>query len=249
MMAATARLSGRTFAGMLGVFAEFEREILRDRVKAGIAQARKEGRPHGRPAKIAGKTPEIQDLACKGLSKSAIAKQLNIGRTSVRTLARQRFETRSISPAEFASRAARVVARGYTAIKFDPFATAWKRLQKEEEERAIAIVDATAKAVESTIGLMIEVHGRLALGDAIRFMRRLEPYNIVWVEEPVAAENLEFEHQRAREPMERDHEHAPALRTSPRVQLSAASQFGMNSGFPLVSRDVELTISISVHRL
>jgi DNA invertase Pin-like site-specific DNA recombinase len=68
------------------VFAEFERDILRDRVKAGIAQARKEGRPHGRPAKIAAKTQEIRDLARKGLCKSAIAKQLSIGRTSVRRL-------------------------------------------------------------------------------------------------------------------------------------------------------------------
>jgi putative DNA-invertase from lambdoid prophage Rac len=42
--------SGRALAGMLAVFAEFERDILRDRVKAGIAQARQEGRPHGRPA-------------------------------------------------------------------------------------------------------------------------------------------------------------------------------------------------------
>jgi DNA invertase Pin-like site-specific DNA recombinase len=78
--------SGRAFAGMLAVFAEFERDILRDRVKAGIAQARKDGRPHGRPAKIVGKTQEIRDLARNGMSKSAIAKQLNIGRTSVRRL-------------------------------------------------------------------------------------------------------------------------------------------------------------------
>jgi DNA invertase Pin-like site-specific DNA recombinase len=39
--------SGRALAGMLAVFAEFERDILRDRVKAGIAQARKEGRSTG----------------------------------------------------------------------------------------------------------------------------------------------------------------------------------------------------------
>ena len=78
--------SGRAFAGMLAVFAEFERDILRDRVKAGIAQARKEGRPHGRPATVAGKLREMKKLARKGLSKSAIAKQLNVGRTSVRRL-------------------------------------------------------------------------------------------------------------------------------------------------------------------
>src|SRR5262252_7628426 len=45
--------SGKALAGMLAVFAEFERDILRDRVKAGIAQARKEGRPHGRPPTVA----------------------------------------------------------------------------------------------------------------------------------------------------------------------------------------------------
>ena len=78
--------SGRAFAGMLAVFAEFERDILRDRVKAGIAQARKEGRPHGRPATITGKAQEIRRLAREGLSKSAIANRLKIGRTSVRRL-------------------------------------------------------------------------------------------------------------------------------------------------------------------
>ena len=75
--------SGRALAGMLAVFAEFERDILRDRVKAGIAQARKEGKPHGRP-KTAGKlVKEMQRLRKNGLSNRAIAKRLNIGRTSV----------------------------------------------------------------------------------------------------------------------------------------------------------------------
>ena len=78
--------SGRAFAGMLAVFAEFERDILCDRVKAGIAQARKEGRPHGRPVTAGRKTSEIRKLAKKGLSQSAIARQLKIGRTSVRRL-------------------------------------------------------------------------------------------------------------------------------------------------------------------
>ena len=39
--------TGRALAGLLAVFAEFEREILRERVNAGIANARQEGRPHG----------------------------------------------------------------------------------------------------------------------------------------------------------------------------------------------------------
>ena len=44
------------------MFAEFERDILRDRVKAGIAQARKEGRPHGRPPTMQQHVSEIATL-------------------------------------------------------------------------------------------------------------------------------------------------------------------------------------------
>ncbi len=41
--------AGRAMIGLLTVFAEFERDMIRERVKAGIAQARAEGRKHGRP--------------------------------------------------------------------------------------------------------------------------------------------------------------------------------------------------------
>ena len=75
--------SGRALAGMLAVFAEFERDILRDRVKAGIAQARKEGKPHGRPKTAANLAPEMRRLRKDGLSKRAIAKRLGVSRTSV----------------------------------------------------------------------------------------------------------------------------------------------------------------------
>ena len=78
--------TGRAMAGMLAIFAEFEREILRERVKAGIAQARKEGRPHGRPRSAAMKAAEVLRLKLEGLSHSAIARRLDIGRTSVRRI-------------------------------------------------------------------------------------------------------------------------------------------------------------------
>jgi DNA invertase Pin-like site-specific DNA recombinase len=78
--------TGRALAGLLAVFAEFEREILRERVKAGIAQARKEGRPHGRPRTAANQEANIRALYADGISKSEIARRLRIGRTSVRRL-------------------------------------------------------------------------------------------------------------------------------------------------------------------
>ena len=42
--------SGRAMAGLLAIFAEFEREILRERTRAGLAQARQNGMKLGRPA-------------------------------------------------------------------------------------------------------------------------------------------------------------------------------------------------------
>jgi putative DNA-invertase from lambdoid prophage Rac len=80
--------SGRALAGMLAVFAEFERDILRDRVKAGIAQPRKEGKPHGRPPTAALHSEKVQELFGSGISKREIAKRLGISRASVRRLLR-----------------------------------------------------------------------------------------------------------------------------------------------------------------
>ncbi|MBV8574306.1 MAG: recombinase family protein [Acetobacteraceae bacterium] len=78
--------SGRALAGMLAVFAEFERDLLRDRVKAGIAQARKEGRPHGRPPTVARHATEVRRLSHEGVSKREIARRMGISRASVRHL-------------------------------------------------------------------------------------------------------------------------------------------------------------------
>ncbi len=78
--------SGRAMAGMLAVFAEFEREIIRERVRAGIAHARAQGRLHGRPQTAAKKEKEVKRLFAKGLSKSEIARRLEIGRSSVRRM-------------------------------------------------------------------------------------------------------------------------------------------------------------------
>ncbi len=75
--------AGKAMAGMLAVFAEFERDILRERVKAGIAHARSQGKAHGRPATASLKAGEIRNLQKQGLNHSQIARKLKIGRTSV----------------------------------------------------------------------------------------------------------------------------------------------------------------------
>jgi len=78
--------TGRAMAGMLSVFAAFEHEILRERVRAGIAHARQNGKRLGRPATAAAKTTEIRKLYRAGISKAEIARRLQIGRTSVRRI-------------------------------------------------------------------------------------------------------------------------------------------------------------------
>ncbi len=77
---------GRAMAGLLAIFAEFEREILRERTKAGLAHARENGKRLGRPATAAVHAAEIRKLRRAGVSKSEIARRLQIGRTSVRRI-------------------------------------------------------------------------------------------------------------------------------------------------------------------
>jgi DNA invertase Pin-like site-specific DNA recombinase len=78
--------SGRAMAGLLAIFAEFEREILRERTRVGLAHARENGKRLGRPATAAAHTAEIRKLRRAGISKSEIARRLQIGRTSVRRI-------------------------------------------------------------------------------------------------------------------------------------------------------------------
>ncbi|MBM4224209.1 MAG: recombinase family protein [Gammaproteobacteria bacterium] len=78
--------AGRAMAGLLSVFAEFERDIMRDRVRAGLAHARSQGKRLGRPPTAAGNAGSVRDLFLAGIIKSEIARRLGIGRTSVRRL-------------------------------------------------------------------------------------------------------------------------------------------------------------------
>ena len=78
--------AGRAMAALLAVFAEFEREILRERVRAGLAHAQQNGKRLGRPPTAARHTAEIRKLHRAGISKSEVARRLQIGRTSVRRI-------------------------------------------------------------------------------------------------------------------------------------------------------------------
>jgi putative DNA-invertase from lambdoid prophage Rac len=78
--------AGRAMAALLAVFAEFERDILRERVRAGLAHARRNGQKLGRPITAATKAGEVRALRRAGISNAEIARRLQIGRTSVRRI-------------------------------------------------------------------------------------------------------------------------------------------------------------------
>lgn len=78
--------AGRAMAGLLAIFAEFEREILRERTRAGLAQARQNGKRLGRPATAAVHAAAIRKLHRAGVAKAEIARCLHIARTSVRRI-------------------------------------------------------------------------------------------------------------------------------------------------------------------
>ena len=78
--------AGRAMAGLLAVFASFERDILRERTRAGLENARQNGKRLGRPATAALHTAEMRKLYRAGVSKAEIARRLGVGRTSVRRI-------------------------------------------------------------------------------------------------------------------------------------------------------------------
>jgi putative DNA-invertase from lambdoid prophage Rac len=78
--------TGRAMAGLLAVFAQFEHDILRERVRAGLAEAKLQGKRLGRPQSAALHAPHVRKLYRSGVSKAEIARRLKIGRTSVRRI-------------------------------------------------------------------------------------------------------------------------------------------------------------------
>jgi len=75
---------GKALYQMMGVFAEFERAMIRERVHAGLARARKEGKRLGRP-KVSRKTERaIQAARAEGKGINRIAIDLGVGSSTVR---------------------------------------------------------------------------------------------------------------------------------------------------------------------
>lgn len=79
----TSTPTGKLLLTMLGSIAEFEREIMLERQREGIAKAKAEGKYKGRKPTAMAKADDVHRLQAEGVGASEIARRLNIGRASV----------------------------------------------------------------------------------------------------------------------------------------------------------------------
>jgi DNA invertase Pin-like site-specific DNA recombinase len=78
--------AGKALFQMCGVFAEFERSMIQERVRAGLARARAQGRKLGRPMVSAETVAEVRAIRATGKGMLSIAKQLGIGTATVQRI-------------------------------------------------------------------------------------------------------------------------------------------------------------------
>lgn len=91
----TSTPAGRALFGMMGVFAEFERAMIVERTKAGMARAKAQGKAIGRPEIDAETRRRIFERTRNGASTYAVAKELGIDRRTVK-----KYSADGITPTE-----------------------------------------------------------------------------------------------------------------------------------------------------
>ncbi|ABK73361.1 galactonate dehydratase [Mycolicibacterium smegmatis] len=94
-------------------------------------------------------------------------------------------------PSETAKAAREVVDRGFTAVKMNgteelQYVDTWDKV-----DRAVASVAAVRDAVGPNIGIGVDFHGRVHKPMAKVLLRELEPYRLMFVEEPVLSEHVD----------------------------------------------------------
>ncbi|MCH8114841.1 MAG: mandelate racemase/muconate lactonizing enzyme family protein [Chloroflexi bacterium] len=94
------------------------------------------------------------------------------------------------TPEGFAEKASEVVAKGYTALKFDPFGDAHMQLSRRDTREAKALVGAVRDAVGEDVDILIEAHDRFSTYAAIEIGNWLKDYEVTWFETPVLSTDV-----------------------------------------------------------
>jgi L-alanine-DL-glutamate epimerase-like enolase superfamily enzyme len=101
-------------------------------------------------------------------------------------------------PAAYAEKALEVLEEGYTAVKFDVDGVSPGKkdpynytLSARELTHIVDLISATREAIGYDIDLAIDCHGQFDMGSAITLACAVEPLRLMWLEEPVPAENVD----------------------------------------------------------
>lgn len=83
------------------------------------------------------------------------------------------------------NQAKEVVAKGYTALKFDPFGAAWRTVERAEYASAVRKIAVVREAVGEDVDILIEGHNRFSVHTALQFADAMAPYRPTCFEAPV----------------------------------------------------------------
>ncbi|MFD0682753.1 MULTISPECIES: mandelate racemase/muconate lactonizing enzyme family protein [unclassified Paenibacillus] len=94
------------------------------------------------------------------------------------------------TPENFYEKAKTVVEKGYTALKFDPFGSAWRTVERKDFDLALNIIAAVRDSVGPDVDILIEGHNRFSVHTALQFAEAMLPYNPAWFEAPVPPQHI-----------------------------------------------------------
>jgi galactonate dehydratase len=94
------------------------------------------------------------------------------------------------TPESFAAKAAAVIRKGYTALKFDPFGDNWRTLSPIEFGLSLEIICAVREAVGNAVDILIEGHRRFNVSTAVQLASAMSQYRPTWFEEPLDHSNI-----------------------------------------------------------
>lgn len=104
----------------------------------------------------------------------------------------------SNDPQAYGDKALEVIAEGYGAVKFDVDNTGTGKLDAynwtvgaKEMTHVIRLIEGIRDAIGSEVDLAIDCHGQFDLPSAITLAKAVEPLRLLWLEEPVPAENVD----------------------------------------------------------
>jgi L-alanine-DL-glutamate epimerase and related enzymes of enolase superfamily len=149
---------------------------------------------YGRAGEIVMSGIAVIEMACwdiKGKALGVPVWQLLGGKVTDRVKAYANgWYTTERTPEAYHKAAQEVVARGYKALKIDPFGTGHFELDHAATLYSVSLIEAVRDAIGPETELMLEMHGRFSPSTAVRLAHELAPFKPAWLEEPVPPENL-----------------------------------------------------------